>query len=84
MSKRAHAKLIPPDTRPQKQSLVVEESSLPERKEEPVTTELDNKIECPRSNGIMELNSSFDALVYYCENCSFVMINANTIFIFAL
>jgi hypothetical protein len=53
---------------PVKQSLeVTEESSFPEQ------SELDNEIECPQCNGIMELNSSFDALMYSCENCSFLL-----------
>ena len=37
------------------------------------TREEDNEIECPRCNGIMELNSGFDALMYSCENCSFLL-----------
>lgn len=51
----------------------IEESSLPEPNEDPVITELDNEIECPRCNDLMELISSFDALAYYCENCSFIL-----------
>lgn len=51
----------------------IEESSLQEQKEEPALTELDNEIECPRCNDVMELNSSFDALVYFCDGCSFVL-----------
>lgn len=47
---------------PEKQSLeVAEESSFLEQRE------LDNEIECPRCNDIMELNSSFDALMYSCQ-----------------
>jgi hypothetical protein len=48
-------------------------SSLPEQKEELRITELDNEIECPQCNDIIELCSSFDKLVYSCENCSFVL-----------
>ena len=32
---------------------------------EPVLTELDNEIECPRCHEVMELQSSFDKLMYW-------------------
>lgn len=70
MPKYGRAKLIPQSMElPEKQSLEVteESSSFPAQKE------LDNEIECPRCNGIMELNSSFDALMYSCESCSFLL-----------
>ena len=35
--------------------------------------ELDNEIEYPRCNEIMELCSSFDKLVYSCESASFLL-----------
>jgi len=74
MSKHGRTKLAPPDTRPENQALeTVKESNLPEQKDEPVLTELDNEIECPRCNDIMELCSSFDKLVYSCESCSFLL-----------
>jgi late competence protein required for DNA uptake (superfamily II DNA/RNA helicase) len=50
----------------------MEEPSL-QQNEDPIVTELDHDIECPRCNDIMELNSKLDALVYYCENCSFFL-----------
>jgi phage FluMu protein Com len=34
---------------------------------------LHTEIECPRCNEIMELHSKFDELVYFCENCSFLL-----------
>ena len=75
MSRNGRTKLVPPKTEPEKiQALeTIEESNVPEQKEEPVITELDNEIECPRCAGIMELNSSFDKLVYSCESCSFLL-----------
>ena len=75
MSKHGRTKLVPPKTEPGKnQALeIIEESNLSEQKEEPVITELDNEIECPRCNEIMELCSSFDKLVYSCESCSFIL-----------
>lgn len=74
MSKHSRTKLVPPKAKPKNQALeTIQESSLTEQKEQPVLTELDNEFECPRCNGIMELNSSFDALMYSCENCSFLL-----------
>lgn len=74
MPKQGRTKLASPDTRPENQALeTVEESNLPEQKDEPVLTELDNEIECPRCNDIMELCSSFDKLVYSCNSCSFLL-----------
>ena len=55
MSKQGRTKLAPPDTRPENQALeTVEKSSLPEQKDEPVLTELDIEIDCPRCKDIME------------------------------
>lgn len=46
MPKHSRTKLVPPKTEPEYQVLeTIEESSLPEQKEEPVTV-LDNEIEC--------------------------------------
>ena len=74
MSRHGRTKLVPPKTESAKQTLeIIEESALTEQKEEPVITELDNEIECPRCNDIMELNSKFDALVYSCGSCSFLL-----------
>ena len=76
MSKRVSTKLAPQSTRPrQKQSLeaIQEFGAKSEQKEEPVITELDHEIECPRCNDVMELSSSFDTLAYCCENCSFLL-----------
>jgi hypothetical protein len=74
MSRPGRAKLVSPKPEPENQALeILEESSLPEQIAEPVITELDNEIECPRCNDIMELCSSFDKLVYSCENCSFFL-----------
>lgn len=73
MSKHSRTKLVPPKTKPEHQFLeTIEESSLPEQKEEPVTV-LDNEIECPRCNEIMELYSRFYELAYSCDSCSFLL-----------
>jgi phage FluMu protein Com len=75
MSKHSRTKLVPQSmSPPEKQSLeVIEEYNPPEQKEELVLTELDAEIQCPRCNEIMELNSKFDALMYFCDGCSFVL-----------
>lgn len=74
MSRNGRTKLVPPKTEPEKQALEkLEEPSLLGQKEQPAITGLDNEIECPRCNDLMELSSSFDALAYYCENCSFIL-----------
>lgn len=74
MPRHGRTKLVPPKTEPKNQVLeAIEESSLQEQKEEPVLTELDMEIECPRCNGLMELHSSFVELMYSCESCSFLL-----------
>jgi len=75
MSRQIRTKLVPPKTEPERNQALqtLEESSVPEQKEEPVIAELDNEIECPRCNDAMELNSSFYTLAYFCENCGFLL-----------
>jgi hypothetical protein len=74
MSRHGRTKLVPPTPEPENQALeAIEESNLPEQKEEPMISELDNEIECPRCYEIMELCSSFDKLVYSCDSCSFML-----------
>jgi hypothetical protein len=75
MSKHERTKLVPPKIESEKNQALqtTEEFDLPEPKEEPLITELDNEIECPRCNETMELCSSFDKLVYSCESCSFLL-----------
>ena len=61
MPRQSRTKLVPPKTEPEKQALeTLEEAIPPEQKEQPVLTELDNEIECPRCHEFMELHSSFD------------------------
>ena len=70
MPKQGRTNLAPPDTRPENKALeTVQESILPEQKDEPVLTELDIEIDCPRCKNIMELFSKFDYLSYYCNSC---------------
>jgi hypothetical protein len=74
MPKHGRTKLVPPNTESAKQALeILEEDSLSEQKEEPVLTELDNEIECPRCHEYMELQSSFDRLMYSCQSCSLLL-----------
>jgi len=55
MSRYGCIKLVPPKIRPENQVLeTIEGSSVPEQKEDAVIAELDNEIECPRCNDIME------------------------------
>lgn len=50
MSKHGRTKLVPLTTEPENQVLeIIEESSLPEQNEEPVLSELNMEIECPRT-----------------------------------
>lgn len=72
MSKHARTKLASQRPMAEKQTLEQkEEPSLEEQEENPMLSELDTEIECPRCNEIMELHSKFDELVYLCDNCSF-------------
>jgi transcription elongation factor Elf1 len=74
MSKQGRTKLVSPDTKSEDQVLeTLEKLRTKEKSEEPVKTELDNEIECPRCNDVMELHSSFDKLVYTCDSCSFLL-----------
>jgi hypothetical protein len=75
MSKPGRTKLVPPKPEPGKNRALetIEESNQSEQIQEPKLTELDNEIECPRCNDIMELCSSFDKLVYSCESCNFLL-----------
>ena len=74
MSRHGRTKLVPPKPKPEAQALeVIEDTGLQKQKEELVFTELDNEIECPRCHEFMELQSSFDKLMYSCESCSFLL-----------
>ena len=74
MPKHSRTKLVPLDTKSENQALkTFEETRTTEKTEEPVLTELDNEIECPRCHETMELQSSFDKLMYACESCSFML-----------
>ena len=74
MPRQSRTRLVPPKTEPAKQAPEpIEESSVPEQKEEPMLSELDMEIQCPRCNETMELCSSFDKLMYSCDSCSFLL-----------
>jgi ribosomal protein S27E len=75
MSKHGRTKLVSPRLEPEKNQALeaIEEPSVQKQYEESALSELDMEIECPRCNEIMVLFSSFDELVYSCENCSFVL-----------
>jgi hypothetical protein len=73
MPRQSRTKLVPPKLDLGNQTLdTLEEPNAVEQEEKPVLTELDNEIECPICNDIMELNSKFDSLLYYCDCCSLV------------
>jgi hypothetical protein len=74
MPRHSRTKLVPPKPEPDTQGLeILEMKRTEEKTEEPVLTELDNEMECPRCNDLMELHSSFDKLVYSCDSCSFLL-----------
>ena len=79
MSKHARTKLASQRPMSEKQTHgTKEEPSLEEQQqqrqeENPILSELDTEIECPRCNEIMELHSKFDELVYFCDSCSFLL-----------
>ena len=73
MSRHGRTKLFPPKLEPENQALETLEEPKSEQKEESVLVELDNEIECPRCNDVMELNSNFDTLAYFCESCNFLL-----------
>jgi hypothetical protein len=72
MTKHTRTELVPLEVRHEEQSLETVEVSQPDQSELSMS-ELDIEIECPLCNDIMELCSSFDALAYCCENCSFIL-----------
>ncbi len=74
MAKHSRTKLVLPRTK--SKDAVLETLGDPvtnEQKQEPVLSELDHEIECPRCHEIMELYSKFDELLYSCESCSFLL-----------
>jgi hypothetical protein len=64
MTRLSLTKLVPLEVRH-------EELSLEASQQEYAKSELDIEIECPLCNDFMELCSSFDKLMYWCDNCSF-------------
>jgi DNA-directed RNA polymerase subunit RPC12/RpoP len=46
-----------------------EEETVTQAKEQDLSIE--REIECPRCHDVMMLNSDFDILGYYCEECGF-------------
>jgi hypothetical protein len=74
MPRHSRTKLVPPKPEHDTQALeTLEMKRTEEKTEEPVLTELNNEMECPRCNDMMELHSSFDKLVYSCDSCSFLL-----------
>ena len=74
MTRHSRTKLVPPKQEPKMQTLkTLEETSVPELKEEEVPTELDMEMECPWCHEIVDLQSSFDKLMYCCDGCSFLL-----------
>jgi hypothetical protein len=75
MSRKSRTELVPPKPEPEKNQALetIEGSNQSEQTQEPILTELDSEMECPRCHEIMELQSSFDKLMYTCEGCSFLL-----------
>ena len=80
MSKHARTKLASQRPMSEKQTHGTKEEPSSEQQqqqqrqeENPILSELDTEIECPRCNEIMELHSKFDELVYFCDSCSFLL-----------
>ena len=74
MAKHSNTKLVSPKTKSKDAVLeTLEDPGTNEQEEEPVLSELDHEIECPRCNEIMELYSKFDELLYSCESCNFIL-----------
>jgi len=74
MAKHSRTKLVSPKTKSKDAVLETLGDLGPnEQKQEPVLSELDNEIECPRCHGIMDLYSKFNELLYSCESCNFLL-----------
>ena len=73
MSKRSRTKLVPLIISPSKKEIfeTAEEIGIEEQGKGLLNCELNNEADCPRCNDIMELQSSFDRLLYWCNNCGF-------------
>ena len=75
MAKHSRTKLVLPKTK--SKDAVLETLGDPgtneQEEKDPVSSELDIEIECPRCHEIMELYSKFDELLYSCESCSFLL-----------
>jgi len=52
---------------------IIMEPTLETDQEENTTDDIQQEIECPRSNDLMILCSEFDSLCYYCEECDFML-----------
>jgi len=74
MARQTRTKLVQPKPDLRNQAVnILEEPNVVRQREEPVSTELDLEMECPRCHEIMELQSSFDKLLYCCDSCSFIL-----------
>jgi hypothetical protein len=75
MIRQSQTRLVPQGTESENQILELDQKlkqTKPEHKE-PILEELDKELACPRCAEVMELNSSFDTLVYFCDDCSFIL-----------
>ncbi len=74
MTRRSRTRLVQPKMERDDQTLkAIVDASEQEQTQEPALTELDSETECPRCHDVMELQSSFDKLMYSCESCSFLL-----------
>ena len=72
MTRHSRTKLVPLEMRHEEQSLETVEVSQTERPDSS-KLELDIEMSCPRCSEIMELQSSFDKLMYVCDSCRFLL-----------
>ena len=72
MAKHSHTKLVPLEIRHEEQIPETAELTQSGQTEQP-KPELDIELECPRCSDVMELNSKFDSLIYFCDSCSLLL-----------
>ena len=51
-----------------------EEEKEENKKEDQITKNIDQEIECPRCSDIMVLSSDFDKLGYICQECDLLLV----------
>ena len=54
-------------------SIEVRNTTPIEEQKAGVLTDIEYEIECPRCHDTMTLQSDFDSLYYFCEECGFIL-----------